>query len=316
MSIATSETSNGTISHTEVHSALEAAIGAYSESESDGQSMYVNGMKLDFAEIAAHVVTIGPEDAARLLSRNTRNRSIKLPNLNKIITDLNNGNYTYNGSSIVISTAGSVLDGQHRLAGVVLTGVAIQSVITTGVVPEAQGDMDSGKVRTLAENLELRGETNGNQLSAVLVGIQAWDRGERGNETPTGLTTNNTSLTFLGQHPELRDLTNEAYPLAARIPGLTGKQVAQLIWAFDKLSVDDRKDFFEKLDSGTNLEEGNPVLVLRNFLQKESQSASKVSSYHRTALVCKAWNQYRGGSRGKLTFKPGGANPEGFPEPI
>lgn len=278
--------------------------------------LVIDGTKIVFAEQAAHVVTIGPAAAAALMSRNRGNRKIRPQNLNKIITDLNNGDYSFNGSSVVVSTEGLLLDAQHRLLAVIETGVSIKTVIVTGVLAKAQGDMDSGKIRTLSENLHRAGEVAEVQLSSALFGIQAWERGERSSDSAKGLMTNNTSIAFLEQHPEIRDIVREAFPVSAAVPGLTHKQVCQLIWAFDKISAEDRVGFFSALSSGAGLAEGSPILALRNFLHKDSASPAKVTSYHRTALTCKAWNFYRDGqSASNIRFVAGGVKPDVFPEP-
>jgi hypothetical protein len=122
-------------------------------------------------------------------------------------------------------------------------------------------------------------------------------------------------MAFLAEHPEVRDLTRESSRVAALINGLSGKQVAQLMWAFDKHSVADREDFFEKLINGAGLAANSPILALRNFLQKESTSNAKVTPGTRTGLTCRAWNMYRADETGKLSYKPGGSKPESFPEP-
>lgn len=280
-------------------------------------SILVDGTTVTFADKAAHIVTIDVATADALLLRNTRNRRINQQNLNKILTDMRNDDYRFTGGSIVMSTTGTLLDGQHRLTGVVTSCVSIEVVLVTGVEPQAQTNMDSGRVRTLPEILRLAGEVNENSLAAAIVGIQSWERGERASDSSTGLTTINTSLEFLDENPVLRDIVREAYSVSQRVQGLTNKQVSQMIWAFDKLDQGDRVDFFAKLMSGAGLEEGNPVLVLRNFLVKDASAPSRVSSHHRAAIVCKAWNAYRAGTTVKsLRFKAGGAKPDVFPEPM
>jgi hypothetical protein len=306
-----------TLTRAKAEELARAAFDLAVAAQNDELFLVIDGTKLVFAEQAAHVVTIGPAAAAALMSRNEGNRRIRPQNLNKIITDLNNGDYSFNGSSVVLSTEGLLLDAQHRLLAVIETGVPIKTVIVTGVLVKAQGDMDSGKVRTLGENLRRAGEVNETQLSSALVGIQAWERGERSIDGGKGLTTNNTSIAFLEQNPHIRDIVRDAFTVASNTPGLTHKQVSQLIWAFDKISVEDRIGFFNDLVTGVGLKAGSPVLALRNFLQKDSTSTAKVSPYYRVALTCKAWNHYREGrSIQSLRFNPGGAKPDEFPEPV
>jgi hypothetical protein len=304
-----------TVSGLRAKEVIHSATGALTSKAAQAKSIVVDGQKLVFAERAAHIITLGPKDAAELLKRNINNRDIRPQNLNKIITDIQNGDYLFNGSSIVLSNKGVVLDAQHRLLAVVESGMSIVTVIVTGVEGAAQKDMDSGKIRTLKENLTRDGELYPGHLAAVLFGLQSWERGERSTDASKGLTTNSTCMAFLAEHPEVRDLTRESSRVAALVQGLSGKQVAQLMWAFDKHSAADREDFFEKLITGAGLLANNPILALRNFLQNESTSNAKVTPAYRTGLTCRAWNMYRAGDTGKLSYKPGGSKPESFPEP-
>jgi hypothetical protein len=280
----------------------------------------IDGKTIVFANVDAHVVRITPEVAAMLLLRNNArksNRPIDQGNLCKLLTDVQNDDFTYNGASFVLSTDGDILDGQHRLTAIVQTGVTLVAVIATGVQVKAQRDMDSGKARTLADNLTMDSELYPSTLAAVLIGLQAWERGERSTHQSSRGTTINTSYHFLEKHPETRQIAKEAFTLATKIPGFGPKPLAQFMWAFDKLSVRDRKDFFDKLASGAGLPEGDPILQLRNFLQKDAQSAATVTPHHRAAMLCRAWNMYRAGDarKQKLAFRAGGAKPEAFPEP-
>lgn len=278
--------------------------------------MIIDGKKLVFADKAAHVVTISVADAVALLARNELNRSINKKNILKLTTDVQSGDFSFNGQAIVLSVDGRLLDGQHRLMVIVATGQPLMFTVSTGVETKAQRDMDSGDPRKLKDSLEMDKEPYFDTLASVLIGLQAWERGERATRVAGRGVTLNTSYRFLAEHPETREITKESFRLATKIEGFGAKAIAQFIWAFDKISVDDRKDFFEKLSEGTNMPIGHPVLQLLNFLRSEKKSTRRVTDYHRSALLCKAWNLYRDGEETKkLTFRAGGANPEAFPEP-
>lgn len=299
----------------------ELISAALSAGWNDDASIIIDGKMLVFAEEAAHIVTLTPEDATQLLARNFKNRTVKVTPVNKLVTDIMNGDFSFNGASVVLSPAGRVLDGQHRLLACSTAGKPIRTVIVTGVEDETQSDMDSGTARSFADYLRMQGETDVLQLAATVFGIQEYILGDRGGKTVSkGKVTNSTSKVFLNENPDMRDLCHEAYLTAKRIPGLTGKQISQMIWAFDRLGddecVNDRKVFFQKLISGVGLDEGSPILALRNLLQKELKSKTKYDDSYRFALACKAWNAYRESrTMAQLSIR-GGANPESFPEPI
>jgi hypothetical protein len=276
----------------------------------------IPGTPIDFSKREAHVVSITPEAAEILLQLNVKNRKFKTDNFKKLTTDMVNGNFRFTGEPITFDHEGRLLNGQHRLTGVVHTGTTIDVVLVTGVATEAQADMDAGSRRSLRDTMELNGELYPAVLSSILYGVQAWERGERTAES-SGKTTDSTSLAFLAANPVVRDITREAARVSPKVPGLTARQVGVLIWAFDKLSVSDREDFFEKLISGAGLPGGNPILTLRNFLGRDAKSAHQASPNHRLAVTVKAWNAYREGQYlGALRFSGGGSKPEAFPEPL
>ena len=272
---------------------------------------------LDFSVQAATIMLITPSIATAWLTMNRKNREISKTNLAKISRDLNDGHFLFTGESVKISEEGCLLDGQHRLTAIVNTRISAKMVVITGVQEVAQAVMDSGKPRTLPGVLQISGEAQASNLSSVLSGIQTWERGIRLQDNAT-VATISSSLAFLDANPIVREITRQSATLAPKVPGLTIKQIGQLIWALDhKLDAPaDRKDFFAKLVSGAGLPEGDPILALRNFLANDKASYKSVTAYYRMAVTVKAWNAYRQSEQIRsLRFKAGGAKPEAFPEP-
>lgn len=282
----------------------------------------IPGIHLNFRKREVHIATLGPGAAETLLQLNVRNRAASALNVERLATDMRDGAFRFTGESICFDTDGTLLNGQHRLLAIIESGCHIEVVIVTGVGAEAQGNMDAGKKRSLADTLQLNGEKYWDTLAAILGAVQVWENGERlvGSGSSRRDITNDTSLRFLAEHPELRDITAYAVKLTTgkdRIIGLTSMQVGVLTWAFDKLNAEDRIDFFEKLQSGANLHDGHPILTLKNFLARDAKSNQKVSVHYRNAVTVKAWNAYRDSADIRhLRFAPGGAKPERFPEPM
>jgi hypothetical protein len=89
-----------------------------------------------------------------------------------------------------------------------------------------------------------------------------------------------------------------------------------LYYIFNQLDEEDTTDFFERLTSGKNLDEGNPILVLRNTVLEHGPIHS-TDRMRLAALMIKAWNFYRSGIEvQRLRWKGGGAKPEQFPKPV
>lgn len=276
---------------------------------------------LDFATKAATILMVTPAIANAWLARNTNNRAPVQKQIDKLVTDLLNDAWMFTGEAIKFGTNGALLDGQHRLLAIAKAGVTAEVLIVTGVEPKAQNVMDSNIVRRLSHALQISrgiGKFQANNLAATIIATRAWSNGERTHDGTRGVTTS-LALDWFDQHPELVELSIEANKISTKVPSLTAKQVSTFIWAFDAIDVDDRHAFFEKLASGVGLEDGDPILVLRNTLLREDAkrtNSGKVHPFVRMALTAKAWNAWRDGVTVKtLAWRGGGAKPEAFPEP-
>jgi hypothetical protein len=273
---------------------------------------------IDFSKRTVSIVRVDKHLAETWLLLNRKNRKINVKTINKLTTDLLGGSFMFTGEAIKFSWDGFLLDGQHRLTAICRTGVAVELVVITGVQTEAQSVMDSGGIRTLTHALEMKDIPNPTSVASALIAIQSWERGLRSHDGSAASSTNSTGLRFLDENPEIVALAYEAQLMAAKLPGLTCKQVALFFWVFDRLEDghEDRVAFFESLRTGASLSEDHPILTLRNFLSNDAMSAARVSSVYRMAVTVKAWNAYRDAvTIKKLSFKPGGSNPEAFPEP-
>lgn len=74
--------------------------------------------------------TITPERAEQLLKTNPRNRRIRITKKNKIAIDILSGNFELNHQSIAIDTNGMLIDGHHRLEGVVIAQKPVKMRVT------------------------------------------------------------------------------------------------------------------------------------------------------------------------------------------
>lgn len=265
---------------------------------------------------SARVVTLTPERAAEYLNRNPRNRKVSPRNYAVIVRAIRNGEWELNGEAIKIDTNGFILDGQHRCHAVVEAGLSIKTFIIENLPATVQDTMDTGKSRTLADILAIRGEANANTVAAIARRIYISKRfGIRAATTASYPTTNKECLRFFDENEWIRELTNPAKK-AARFAKLPASLAGLLIASFSDIDAEDADYFFEHLMSGADLEQRNPILMLRSSLAALHDSKGTTNQTYMAALTIKAWNKFRAGETvGTLKFTPGGANPEKFPEP-
>jgi hypothetical protein len=260
------------------------------------------------------VIQVTPKLAEKWLNQNTHNRRVRENAVIGYARDMEAGNWSENGESIKFAADGTLLDGQHRLHAIALSGVTLPMLVVTGLRNAAQETMDDGRKRTVADALTLRGEHNAVQLAAVTRRAYMWRQGVYRN---AGLQppTNSECLTFLEDNPRLRESTTVAVSLR-KPTGLPASVIGLAHWVFFGIDAEDATWFFDRLGTGAGLEQYHPIWTLRKRSAEIAQESGRVPEDMLLAFVIKAWNAYRDGTEMKLLrFKPGGAMPEKFPLP-
>lgn len=264
--------------------------------------------------LTTEIVTITPDDAVEMLEANVNNRKIRQRTVEQFAQSMRKGEWVVNGEAIKFDHDGKLSDGQHRLWACVEAGVAFTTLVVRGVSAEAQGSMDQGVKRTLADTLRWKGETNVHQLASLLrLVAHFYDKGIV-NTQQIEVYTKDYMLRFLDEHPDLRDATSVPHSNAINRL-LTPSLGSALYYLFGKVDQADADEFFKRLATGESLEAGNPILALRSNLERNlAKPHSKMSARHMSALTIKAWNTWRKGNQLKLIgWKPGGAAPEPYP---
>jgi hypothetical protein len=257
---------------------------------------------------------VTPALAEKWLDQNTHNRNLREKAVMAYARDMEAGNWAENGEAIKFAADGTLLDGQHRLQAIALSGVTVPMLVVTGLDNRSQETMDDGRKRTLADALHLRGETNAVVLGALLRRALMWNMGQYRN-TGAYTPTNTECLTFLAEHPECRNSASVAVALRKPV-ALPASILGLTHWVFTGIDGEDADFFFERLGTGASLPQYHPILTLRKKSREISEGPGRVPEDMLLAFVIKAWNAYRDGDEMRLLrFRPGGAQPEKFPQP-
>lgn len=240
------------------------------------------------------LVTVTPALAAEWLRLNTKNRNLNARLVADYARDMQSSAWIYNGEAIKRAIDGTLLDGQHRLAAIVQSGVTLQMLVVEGLDASAQDTMDSGRKRTSADVFSIHGETNVNVLASIARRVWLWDAGNL-KFTATQRPSTAELKDVVAKYPSLRrsaDIgtrTNHAYrPASATISGTVHHIVSQIPDA-----EGDVAEFFARLATGADLSEAHPVLTLRNRLMRDKSAAKNVPFHQGVGLFFRAWNAYR-----------------------
>lgn len=268
--------------------------------------------------IQTDVVTITPDIAKKLLGQNTKNRNISVTNYNKISEAMISGEWELNGEAIKIAQNGRILDGQHRLMAAADNNLSFTTLVVYGLKDETQATMDSGKSRSASDVLRINGYTNSKQIAAIataLIRKERWNLRAAVTGGRSYPVTTKQVLDKVENEPSIIELAKLTHRMSSI--GLPGRITGVLYHTFSDIDQEDADDFFEKLETGAMLKDGDPILTLRNLLitLKTKEHGTRDQAYI-MAVTIKAWNKYRDGQQAQLIkFTPGGKNPEKFPEP-
>lgn len=101
---------------------------------------------------------VGPEQATQYLEHNRpdpatgkRNRPVTRQHVKDLASDMANNRWRKTHQGIAFSPDGRLLDGQHRLLAIVMSGVTIPLLVTRDVEPEAMDGIDQHQRRTAAQ---------------------------------------------------------------------------------------------------------------------------------------------------------------------
>lgn len=282
-------------------------------------------------------VLVGRKEAEELLGTNVHNRNVRDQRVRNYAVDMLTGNWPETGETVKYDTNGDVVDGQHRLLGILLaTGretirlgtkeyrpdpqLKVWLTVVRGLDPKSQRAIDIGAPRSLADTLHLEyGESDTNVLAAVIRIIHSWESGFRKQIAKRELTTNATLLGFFEKNRDaLVTLTSQVKAERKHIK-LAPSVLALCHYILEERDPADAEEFFARLADGQGMFKGDPIYELRerlDDLEKERGAGHRYIAYT-IALVIKAWNAYRQNEKiNILSFKMGGAHPESFPEPM
>lgn len=134
-------------------------------------------------DVAAAVETITPEYAQVLLEHNEKNRNIKLSGLVDRLRDLSEGRWEMTGQPIIVSSDGATNDGQHRLYGILLSGVSVPLLVVYGPARSSILKTDIGERRQPSDRFKLAGITNESRAAAIVRVVASIDFGRRPTDT-------------------------------------------------------------------------------------------------------------------------------------
>lgn len=244
----------------------------------------------------AEFIEVTPDLAQRWIGLNTANRKLKPGNVAAFARDMSEGRWKTNGEAIKLAgppfAPTKLLDGQNRLHAVLKAGVPVRMLVVFGVDAEAQGTMDSGARRTVADNLTIQGVKNAHIVSAA---ASLAFRVQMGKTNGGAIGVTNAALEeFIENNPDLQRSASVASQYANRADA-PPSVVAYTHWILSRIDLGEATAFWRDAAEKVGLTAGDPVNALTHRLAQARRTREKVNPGSLVAAVYRAWNYRREG---------------------
>jgi hypothetical protein len=263
-------------------------------------------------------ILVTPELAKKWIDSNTpENRTVRWGRVKAYARDMKAGRWMLTGETIKLDENEVLIDGQHRLYGVMEADTAVYMVVAFNLPHEVMGALDSGISRTFGDKLKGVSDKHRNQIAAVVRKIVSWDKGNRlGKSDPP---THTELMEYFNQDPAgFTAATLHGMDVyAQRICGAAAAGTA--FYLFARINTEQALQFFDQLKTGANLPEKDPVLAVRNRLSrsKTARREDKLTPEDQLALLIRAWNAFREHrTLERILIVKGGLTSRNFPVPV
>lgn len=205
---------------------------------------------VETGSIRTKIVQVTPAMAKEWLSKNPKNRKLSLPLARQYASDMKHGEWKLTHQGIAFDKNGNLLDGQHRLMGIVIADVTIPMLVVTytELASAMKVPIDLQKKRRLYEILSI----DRCILEPIIFLLRELTSGINGNN---GRRIETEVLDFVDRHPALPEWIRE------NVSGACRKVVsAAPIRAATILAYLSGNDWTEQYDNLVNLRFDDPMI--------------------------------------------------------
>lgn len=122
----------------------------------------------DDKKMVTKVMNVTPQMAEAWLEKNLNNRKIYNTTVQRFIRIIEQGKWELSHQGIAFDTNGKLIDGQHRLWAIVLTGKTVLIQVTFNTAATTRYVIDTGRGRSRADALTISGRTATTPVGAAL----------------------------------------------------------------------------------------------------------------------------------------------------
>jgi hypothetical protein len=246
------------------------------------------------------IIYIDPPMARRILARNTRNRPKYEGYVNRLVGEMRSGRWQFNGEAIKWSVDDVLLDGQHRLTALSRIeddSFSVPFLVVRGLPTSTQDTMDQGRTRTAADQMTIDGLTTTDSkvvAGAIRIYLE-WQTEMLFRDRVNNRIGNTEVVAWAHQHPTELAVMQEISRYKLRNVKCRPSVTMAVLTHFRLIDREAADEFADGFFTGASLEAGNPILTLRERLDRIKSQGLKVSDRDLIAFFILAWNAWRQG---------------------
>ncbi len=209
--------------------------------------------------------TITPTQATKWLEPgvNRDNRGLRPSQVEYLSKQIIANKWQVTHQGIAFAKDGRLLDGQHRLAAIVRSGIAVQIQVSRDCEPEAFQVVDCGLKRVHFDRLHLVDDPGINKTLCTTINYFLRATEYRSQAVPVSAIED----AFLGKDGKMADSWLWMSGLwAAPLKGLKFSSVMASVAVYHYIDHDKAETFNDGYMSGAGLEPGDPALALRDCI--------------------------------------------------
>jgi hypothetical protein len=251
------------------------------------------------------LINLTPELAKDFQARiPKRQRKLSAKLTERYITDLLASQWPFTADVIKFNTGGEMIDGQHRCAAVLETGMSFPTLVAFNLDPESIIPMDTGKPRRFEDLLNMEEHIeNAGYVGTLTRRVLHWQRGNYGQENVArvidphflGVTPSTEQLwtVYRAMKDELIESTRRGLSTSRYFRKSAGPAVFAFSWMlFGRIDLDLRESFFHQLVNGpTHTGPEQPIAQLRRQLVKRWDGERKPNAWQWQHYIFQTWNR-------------------------
>lgn len=234
-----------------------------------------------FGKPDCRMLLVAPKMAEEMLGKNTRNRSLCLKTIDRIVRDIDSGRYVVNGSGIQFTKSWVLADGQHRLHAIVKSGKAILLVVAVGLEEDVIRVLDDGRKRSFRDQKVIDGTPDPKRVAVFT--RAAFNAANNFNRQPS-----NSELDALYNYAQDGiDWLTDVVKAPSTFSSLPAEVAGALVWAWFE-NPEEVDSFARMVWTGDGIGASNGARCLNNQMKSWSNKNTTRAQKQRMTLRCLA----------------------------